>query len=132
MAAITDATLIYDSTAQRLYTKAELASLLTRNLDATTADLHVNIRWRDGVTECHSETHGLRKIGLDELRTVSMEHDEKILVTEVLQLAVERLWNMASLPREVEVEAYEDTFRLLVAVPSDGFAQTRILRMQTA
>ncbi|MEZ0326642.1 MAG: hypothetical protein ACAH95_12120 [Fimbriimonas sp.] len=132
MAEITGSSLIYDQTAQRLVTKQEMAALLSQDVDATKPQLHVTIAWQDRPHDCHAETHGLRKIGLDEIRTGAMEADEKILVTQVLELAVERLWNMSYLPQEVEVEAFDDTFKILLAPPAEGFAQARILRMQAA
>ncbi len=132
MAEIAGSTLIYDQTAQRLVTKQEMQTLLSRDVDATKSPLHVSITWQDRPHDCHAETHGLRKIGLDEIRTGAMEADEKILVTQVLELAVERLWNMANLPEELEVQAFDDTFKVILAPPAQGFAQARILRMQTA
>jgi hypothetical protein len=132
MAEISGSSLIYDQTAQRLIRKPELEALLSQDLDATKPPLHVSITWHDRPHDCHAETHGLRKIGLDELRTGPMEADEKVLVTQVLELAVERLWNMTYLPQEVEVEAFDDTFKILLSPPEKGVAQARILRMQTA
>ncbi len=132
MAEIGSASLIYDQTAQRLLTKGEMEALLSQDVDATTPQLHVTIKWEDRPHDCHAETRGLRKIGLDELRTGAMEADEKILVTQVLELAVERLWNMSLLPEEVEVEAFDDTFKILLSPPAEGFSQARILRMQAA
>jgi hypothetical protein len=132
MAEITGSALIYDQTAQRLFTKTEMSELLAKDLDATTPQCHVNILWREKVTECTAETHGLRKIGLDELRTGPMEADEQFLVLQVMDLAVERLWNMTYLPQEVEVEAYDDTFRILLSPPDKGVSTARILRMQAA
>ncbi|HSI72145.1 MAG TPA: hypothetical protein VK934_03125, partial [Fimbriimonas sp.] len=132
MAEITDSCLIYDQTAQRLYSKEELAGLLAHDVDATRPQCHVNVLWRDKVTGCYAETFGLRKIGLDELRTGAMEADEQILVKEVMELAIERLWQMTYLPQEVEVEAFDDTFRILLSPPADGVAKARILRMQVA
>jgi hypothetical protein len=132
MAEIADSCLIYDQTAQRLYSKDELAELLAKDLDATRPQCHVNILWRDKVTGCYAETFGLRKIGLDELRTGVMERDEQFLVMQVMDLAIERLWSMTYLPQEVEVEAYDDTFRILLSPPAEGVAKARILRMQAA
>lgn len=132
MATIADSKLIYDSTARRLITKEELEAILRKEVDATRPDAHVSVTWKDRPSECFAETHGLRKIGLDELRTGPMEADEKVLVLYVMDLAIERLWGMAYLPQEVEVEAYGDTFKLLLSEPKDGYALTRILRVQLA
>lgn len=123
------ATLIYDATGQRLFLKEELEQALRENPDGTRVDLQAWSLWREGVTS-FGETRGLRKIGLDDLRTGSMEEDEKVLVTYLLEMAIERLWSHTAMPDEVSVEAYGDSFRILFDRAKEGFAPTRILREQ--
>lgn len=131
-AAIGNGVLIYDQTCERLLTRDEMAALLKSNFDATLPNLHTRVVWaRDGDAG-RVETRGLRKVGHPELATPPVEPDQRILVTHVMESAIERLWGEPSLPEKVEVDAFDDHFRILIEPGRDQQALARILRVQTA
>ena len=132
MAELGDSKLIYDSTGRRLFLKEELEALLRENPDATRVPLHVRAIWKETAASCCAETRGLRKIGLNEIRTGAMEPDEKVLVTQLMELAVDELWATGTMPEDVEVEAYGDQFKLIFAPPVEEYVPARILRVQSA
>ena len=132
MARVGGSKLVYDSTAQRIFNKEELALELSRSVDATFSGLHVRPLWNEEKGSYHAETLGLKKIGVEELRTGPMEPDEQVLITQVLDLAVEEIWKEGAIPEEVEVDAFDDKFKVIFTKAKDGFADTRILRIQTA
>lgn len=130
MAEIGHSRLIYDAISEKLFTKSELEAELSRSVDATGSDLHVRPLWTEETGECRARTLGLRKIGVEELRTGPMEADEQVLITQVIGQAVEQIWSLSSIPESVEVDAFDDKFRLVFTKSKDGFADIRILRMQ--
>jgi hypothetical protein len=130
MAEIGNSRLIYDTVAQRIFTKEELAKELAESVDATRSSLHVRTLWKGTADERHAETLGLKKMGLEELRTGPMEADEQVLIDHVLEPAIEHIWLANRVPTELEVEAFDDPFKVLFTPKKDGFVDVRILRIQ--
>lgn len=131
-AALGDGLLIYDQTCERLMTREELATLLRENFDATLPTLHTRVVWSREGDAGHAETRGLRKVGHPELATPPVEPDQRIIVGHVMEAAIERLWGEPTLPEKVEVDAFDDHFRILIEPGRDQQALARILRVQTA
>jgi hypothetical protein len=120
---------VYDVSAERLMTTEELQSQL-RDRNARRPDLHLNIIWRRGVEGGRAETRGLIKKGIPELVTAEVHTDERLLVTSLLEEAAKQVWIADQFPEKVEVESYNDLFRLLLGTPKDGKSEVRILRVQ--
>jgi hypothetical protein len=131
-AALGESALIYDQTCERLVAREELAALLTQNFDVTLPALHTRVVWAREGDAGHAETRGLRKIGHPELVTASVDADQRILVAHVMEAVVERLWGEPTLPEKVEVDAFDDRFRVLIESGRDQKAMARILRVQAA
>lgn len=122
---------IYDVSAEKLMTTEELQSQL-RDRNARRPELHLNIIWRRGLEGGHAETKGLIKKGIPELVTADVHTDERLLVTGLLEEAAKQLWISDQFPEKVEVESYNDLFRLLLGTPKDGKSEVRIMRVQSA
>lgn len=131
-AALADGLLIYDQTCERLLTRQELAKLLKENFDVTLPALHTRVIWSREGDAGHVETRGLRKVGHPELTTPPVDVDQRVLIGHVMEGAIERLWGEPSLPEKVEVDAFDDHFRILIEPGRDQQALARILRVQTA
>ena len=71
------------------------------------------------------------KKGITELATADVNSDERLLVTGLIEDAADKIWDAGSLPDQIEVEAYNDLFRLQIAPPKENRAEVRILRVQT-
>lgn len=124
--------LIYDVVAERLITAEELAARLKEDANARRPEFHINTIWRRTENGGRAETRGLAKKGMPELITLDVEPDERLLVTGLVEEAGKSLWETASFPAEVDVESYNDTFRLLLSPPREGRSQVRIMRVQSA
>jgi hypothetical protein len=131
VADLAEGLVVYDVSQGRMWSRDDLRRALAEDLDATRCEMHVRTIWRDLAAECIAETRGLKKLGVPELRTVPMESDEQVLVTQVLQDAVDRVWTQNHLGEEVEVEEYGDTFKIQFEVGDEEFATVRILRVQS-
>jgi hypothetical protein len=122
--------LIYDCIQRRLFSKGELEAALKQNPDATRAGLNVRTEWHETFEHCWAETYGLRKLGLTELKSSPMERDEKVLVLQLMDEAVEQLWSAGEMEPELEVEAFDDSFHIYFGEPEQGHTPTRIMRVQ--
>ncbi|HVT12636.1 MAG TPA: hypothetical protein VHE55_10235 [Fimbriimonadaceae bacterium] len=122
---------IYDCAMEILISKEDLEKMLSENLDLNQADLQVRAVWRRADRGGWAETRGLRKVGLPELATDQMEADEQVLVTEVLMEAAKKLWDANQLLEQVDVQLYEDEFRVIVSPPRNRVATVKILRVQS-
>ena len=131
-ASLGGSSLIYDQTCEQLMTRAELAERLKKNFDATLPSLHTRVVWSREGDAGHAETRGLRKIGHPELVTPPVELDQRILIGTIMETAIERLWGEPTLPEQVEVDAFDDRFRVLIEWSGDQKATARILRVHSA
>lgn len=131
IAALGHAKVIYDVTAERLVTVEQFEAWLDQDLDATRPDMHVRILWRPTHAGGIAETRGLAKVGVSELKTAEMEHDNRVLVSSVLEEGIRTIWEQMKLPELVEVSYFGDMFRLQFQPTRKGPAQVVIMRVQT-
>ncbi len=122
---------IYDVSAEKLLTVEDLLSNLKADKDARRSEMHLNIIWRHTQDGGRVETRGLKKKGMPELVTNEVDSDQRLLVTNLMYEASRDLWNLSHFPEQVEVESYDDKFRLILSPPKNGLSQVRILRVQT-
>jgi hypothetical protein len=124
--------LIYDVSAERMLTPKEMGEMLATDLDATRYEVHVNVVWEKELRSGHTETKGLIKKGLPEIRTEDAHLDQRVLVQEVMSEAARALWQLTDIPAQVEVAAYGDQFRLDITRTKTGPFKARIFRMGAA
>lgn len=126
-----DGQVIYDCMKEELTSAEDLTNLLSTQLDLTSADIQVRAVWRKLEHGGWAETRGMRKVGLPELATDPMEPDEQVLVTEVLEAAAKKLWDAEVFTEQLRVEAFDDTFHVILAPPRDRMSHVQILRVQS-
>jgi hypothetical protein len=122
--------LIYDVNAERLIDRSALSETLKSQADVSGPDVHARVLWKPELDAGHAETRGLVKVGHKELRTPSSHSDQRVLIRMVLEETVRRLWATPELPESLEVEAFDDRFRVLFEPAKDAFTQVRIMRMR--
>jgi hypothetical protein len=130
-AALGGGSLIYDQTAERLIPLDAFERDLREHFDVTLPNLHTRVLWKREGEGCRAETRGLRKVGHAELVTPPIESDERTLVGQLLEALIEQLWTTPTLPEQVELEAFEDRFRVLLEPRRDRPTLARILRIQS-
>lgn len=121
---------IYDVSAERLMTVPDLLEQLKADKNARRPEIHLQTIWRKTEDGGRAETRGLIKKGMPDLVTHEVHSDERLLVTGLLEEAGRRLWTQSQFPEQVEVESYNDLFRLMLAPPRNGRSQVRIVRVQ--
>jgi hypothetical protein len=131
VAVLGSGSVIFDSSAERLFTLEELQSRLRADRDATGADMHLHV-FSDHPAGggIRVESRGLVKIGLPEFRTKLLEADMRVLAVSVMEEAARQVWKHGEYPEEVEVEAFGDIFRVGFD-PKYHPVEVRILRKQT-
>ena len=122
-------TVIYDVVSEQLRTAEDYKAMLAIDREATRFDAHVQVVWFKEAHAGHGQTRGLIKKGLPELRTDDAHLDHQVLVTEVLLEAARKIWNQGEIPNEMEIPAYDDTFRLSLVPTKTGPYRVRIARI---
>lgn len=122
---------VYDVSSEKLMTIPDLQDQLKTDKNARRPEMHLQTIWKRTENGGRAETRGLIKKGIPELVTHEVHHDEKILVTNLLDEAGRSLWGQNEFPSQVEVESFNDVFRLMLAPPRNGRSQVRIMRVQT-
>ena len=115
-------TLVYDPIGERLLDAASLGE----------GDPGPHVRWVPEPTGGHVRTHGMRKVGLPEIRTASILADERWIVSQVVGEVAGQAWRSGALPASVVVEAFVDRFRVDLALGKDDVASARVHRIQAA
>jgi hypothetical protein len=122
---------IFDSSAERLYTLPQLQARLLADRDVTTDDLHVHVfsthPTGGGIV---IESRGFVKIGLPEFRTKLLEADMRVLAVAIMEEASKQVWKLAEYPDEAEVETFGDSFRVVFS-PDSRPVEVKIMRKQT-
>jgi len=121
---------IFDVTAEKLLSVPDLFALLKQDKNAKRPEVHLHTIWTQQEEGGRVETRGLVKKGLPELVTASIESDERMLVTNLIDEAAKKLWTEESMPEQIEVESYDDRFQILLGKPEKGRSTVRIMRVQ--
>lgn len=118
---------IFDVSAERLLRLEDLQRDLDGNPDATRSELHVHVFSHPESNGMVVETRGLVKIGLPELRTRPIESDMRVLAVSIVEEAARKVWDLGSLPEDVHVECFGDSFIVQIE-PDSRPAELQILR----
>lgn len=131
------ATTLFDVAGERLLSAEEFRERLSAGPEATRPDLHLTTYWANQETGGIAATRGLIKIGFPEIETYSTPSDYRSAATAVVHEAATMIWDRRTLPFEdshgrssVEVEAFGDTYRVLLESRRNGPFKARILRLQ--
>jgi len=124
--------LVYDVVGSRLIDVPSLRQELHADPQAAKPELQVVVRWLDDDLGGHAETRGLLKVGLPELATAPSPKDQRVLILYLVEEAVKTLWRNMSYPEEMTVEAFDDTFKLLILPQAKGPYVIRIGRAHAA
>ena len=104
-----------------------------RFLDAETlreGDPGPYVRWVPEVTGGHIRTHGLKKLGLPEIRTAPIAADERWIVSEIVSQVANAAWKSGDLPPSAVAEAFHDRFRVDLVFGKDATALARVHRLK--
>lgn len=130
-------TTLFDLAGERLLTAEELRRQLASHPDATHPELHVTTYWSAQESGGIAATRGLIKIGFPEIETYPTPSDYRSVATAVLHEAAIMIWKDRALPEAdsggevpIDVEAFDDTYRVLVEPRRSGPLKARILRIQ--
>lgn len=129
-ARIGGATAIYDVVSERLYTPEEFHAAVGADADSTRPELHIRVTWKSTDGPGIAKTHGLIKVGLEELETAGANADMQQLVTQVLTEAAHQMWAMGSGEGPVVVEYFGDKFEASLAPKKGGGRELHIVRIQ--
>ena len=114
MTDLADGLVVYDVVCEQLYSAEEFKALLDKNNNAERPDMHVRVTWgidpEDG--SGFAETRGLKKLGLQELRTDAVEPDQEVLIVGLLMRAAYEMVRDPSVAGPFEYEEFGDTFVL--------------------
>lgn len=124
--------LVFDTITERFWLIEELNEALLKSNDAERPELHVRIVWKKSPEGCFAETLGLRKVGIDELRTSRQEPDMETLVCDVLHFAALRLFSKGEGAFPIEYAAHGDTFVVTPDTKVDGRQLVKISRKTVA
>lgn len=129
VADLTKATAAFDTVSERLFLVETLRQELADQPDARRPDFHVRTVWIQTDLGGKGVTRGLLKVGLPELETPESASDHQVVILEVLQRTVEKLWLDRTYPEFVAVRCFDDDFEVHLAYRRKGPALAKILRV---
>lgn len=120
---------VFDVVGENLQPLEELENALRDRAVLDTPEWNARVVWIEGGEGGHAETRGLVKIGLGEISTHDAPSDHRVLVCQVMEAAVKELWKEGAIPSELTVEAFDDSFRILLTSEAHGPWRARIQRL---
>lgn len=109
VASLAEGLVVYDLVAERLWT----AEAFSADLDAGPAsrsEVQVNLFWRRSIAGGSARTYGLAKVGLAEWQTDEANHDQEVLILDLMRQASAEALKRMALPEDFAVEAFGDRF----------------------
>lgn len=120
---------LFDAVCEKLLPAEELNAAIEGGADLEGADWQTRVLWRSTTDGGRAETRGLVKVGLREIVTNDAPADHQVLVTQVLEEVVRRLWTEGAFPPEMSVVCYDDEFKITFLKDSPGPVKVRIQRV---
>lgn len=124
--------LIFDTVSERFWLVEELEAELERSNDAERPDLHVRVVWQETTDGCSARSLGLRKVGLQDIRSGLQDRDHEVIVTDILHHAACRLFAKGAEGLPLEYAAHDDVFEVSPESSSDGLLTVRLVRKRLA
>lgn len=110
VARLAGGTVIFDRTAERLYTSEDFFAMLEQNTNVASFDFHCRVVWTSTIAGGKAETRGLQKVGMRDIQSDEAPSDQQSLVVSVVHEAGLQAWDGQDLGESVEVPLYGDTF----------------------
>jgi len=101
---------MYDLKQDRIYSRDQLHQELTTDNNANRADLHLRAEFLSEAESNRVVTRGLAKLGLEDFETAPLPIDFKVLSVQIVEKALEQIWQSGTIPVQMEIEAFGDTF----------------------
>ena len=127
VADLTQAKVVFDHIAERLWTAQDFHNLLAQNPNAERPEAHVRVLWKEESEGCHARTLGLRKLGLKELQTDPQEPDSEVVVTGLMIRLAYKLFRTPYETGPFEFTEFGDTFKFTLGEDID--AETRLVHL---
>ena len=114
MTDLSEGLIVYDVVCEQIYSAEDFRALLEKNNNAERPDMTVRVSWGVDRTDGtgYAETKGLRKLGMEEMRTDSVEADQEILIVGLLMRVAHELVRDPCKQGPFEYKEYGDTFVL--------------------
>ncbi len=110
VAELMSGTVVFDHVMERLFTFEEFHEALGNNNNAERPDFHVRVQWKNDGEGFYAVTHGLRKVGKPEMRTLPQETDQEVLVVGLMMRLAFQLVRKPDEPGPFPFEEYGDTY----------------------
>ncbi|MCW5943512.1 MAG: hypothetical protein KIS66_14865 [Fimbriimonadaceae bacterium] len=124
-------TVVFDVVTERLFSADEFREDLARTREEEDETFHTRVLWIEEAEASRAETRGLLKIGAPDLRSPDANPDQRVLLTTLLERAVETIWKEGSAPVPLRVEAYGDEFLFEMGESRNNVVPLRVLRKRT-
>lgn len=123
---------VFDHISERICTAEEFRSYLQQNNNAERPEFHLRIAWMSDEEGSYARTFGLRKIGLQELRTDPQEDDREVLAVGLLTRLAHQLFRNPDDEGPWQFDEFGDVFILTAANRDPVGRRVSISRRQVA
>jgi hypothetical protein len=103
---------VFDHVSERIWTAEEFRGFLEKNGNCERPESHLRVAWKTDEEGSYARTYGMRKIGMDELRTDPQEDDREVLMVGLLTRLAYQLFRNPDELGPFEFDEYGDVFIL--------------------
>lgn len=128
VADLTEAKVVYDRVAEKLWTADDFHKFLAANANAERPECHIRVVWTEEPNGFVAKTLGLRKVGNVEIKTDPQEADGEVLITGLMMRLAQHLFRTPEDLGPIELEEFGDVFIITLDEPVEGYRQAHITR----
>gem|GEM_PF-554828 len=121
---------VFDHVSERIWTAEEFRGFLEKNGNCERPESHLRVVWSSDEEGSFARTYGMRKIGMDDLRTDPQEEDREVLMVGLLTRLAFHLFRKPEDEGPFEFDEYGDIFILELGDRDGACRKVSIRRRQ--
>ena len=130
IAEMMDGEVVFDHVSERICSAESFKGMLSQNGNAERPEFHVRVLWKADEEGSYARTYGMRKLGMDELRTEPQEEDREVLMLGLLTRLAHHLFRNPDEAGPFEFDEFGDMFILTIGELKGGMRRVGITRRQ--
>lgn len=124
---------IYDFVSEELTDSRQFAEKAGLTSDPTQPDNNIKVQWQAISPEAGVvKTYGLKKRGLQEIKTEPCPNDHQTLMREIVSQCAAAVWNGQDIGEGLHVSAFDDQFKAVLSATDKAYQVIHVQRWQSS
>lgn len=130
VAEMMDGQVVFDHVSERICAADDFKAMLDQNGNAERPEFHLRVLWKTDEEGYYARTYGMKKLGMEELRTEPQENDREVLMLGLMTRLAHHLFRNPDEEGPFEFDEFGDLFILEIGERLNGLRHVSITRRQ--